>query len=198
MKVWPPNQTQLWRRIPLFLGDYKFILLTKSSWNHKYWVYTPLPHIKLQCYSQVEPSCSPVRAACTSCKQWHERWRWHGSPCLHWCRSPWWCTGPGGDPRWLPLCLAWDGDERGDTGHVSRLITTAHRWAQNPDNTKKKNTRHIVYVLYTKINRKLLFSSLHISFLFWPLRRSVRERKERREVVYLGWWGPLWGMWFRS
>lgn len=62
------------------------------------------------------PPPSPAKAACTSCRRWHERWRWRGSPCSRWCRSLWWCTDPDGDLRQPPRCLTWDRGDQRQTG----------------------------------------------------------------------------------
>ena len=145
-------------------------------------------------WNSSSPSPSPVSAVCTSCTRWHERWRWRGSPCSHWCHSPWWCTGPGADRRWLPPCLAWDrGRQRDKRRGVkgNNCSTLSCRWERNPDDTKtgtspQKNNCHISHILYTNLGwTTFLYCICNFSFLFWQLGKSVWEG-ERREVVYLG------------
>lgn len=128
---------------------------------------------------------SPGWVVCTSCMQSHERWHWRGSPCSHWCHSLWWCTDPDGDQRWLPLCLAWERDKQREMGQTSRTTATAdcHVSDGGAEKMKGKNIPKniccIFHFLYTKQSRTFLFLFCirDISFLFWQLRRSVRERE---------------------
>lgn len=118
-------------------------------------------------------SGSPVWDVCTSCMQWHERWHWHGSLCSRWCHSPWWCTGPGGDLRWLPLCLAWERWVK-EIGATSRTIAAAHYYAgesriQRKRKHPNKQLTHYAHKIVENI------TSLHLK-LWSPALATQKER----------------------
>ena len=150
-------------------------------------------------------SPSPVSAVCTSCTRWHERWRWRGSPCSHWCHSPWWCTGPGADRRWLPPCLAWDrGRQRDKRRGVkgNNCSTLSCRWERNPDDTKTGTSPKKTTVtsptsctqIWVEQHSFIVFATLVSCF---GSSGKVCERERGGKLFIWGRRGPLWGMWFR-